>query len=68
MINNPMSAGGMNQLGSKSPNLQSPNASGLQVNVAQVSGMINSMPLSISNNGTQINSIASKCNMINIFF
>lgn len=62
MINNPMAAGGMSQLGSKSPNLQSPNAGGLQVNVAQVSGMINSMPLSISNNGTQINSIASKRN------
>lgn len=61
MINNPMSAGGINQLGSKSPNLQSPNTSGLQVNVAQVSGVV-SMPLSISNNSTQINSMASKYN------
>uniref|UniRef100_A0A1A9W3Z8 histone acetyltransferase n=1 Tax=Glossina brevipalpis TaxID=37001 RepID=A0A1A9W3Z8_9MUSC len=54
MVGNPMGGGGMNQLGSKSPNLQSPNAGGMQVNVG---GMVNSMPMSISNNGTQMNSM-----------
>uniref|UniRef100_A0A1B0A308 histone acetyltransferase n=1 Tax=Glossina pallidipes TaxID=7398 RepID=A0A1B0A308_GLOPL len=52
MVGNPMGGGGMNQLGSKSPNLQSPNAGGMQVNVG---GMVNSMPM--SNNGTQMNSM-----------
>ena len=57
MIGGPMGAAGMNQLGSKSPNLQSPNAGGMQVGGGQM-GMVNSMPMSISNNGTQgINSM-----------
>ncbi|XP_018792789.1 PREDICTED: histone acetyltransferase p300 isoform X3 [Bactrocera latifrons] len=51
MIGNPMGAAGMNQLGSKSPNLQSPNAAGMQVVGGQM-GMVNSMSMSISNNGT----------------
>lgn len=47
---------GMNQLGSKSPNLQSPNTAGMQV--ATQMGMVNSMPMSISNNGNNgMNSI-----------
>ncbi|XP_030564506.1 CREB-binding protein isoform X1 [Drosophila novamexicana] len=40
---------GMNQLGSKSPSLQSPNTGGIQVTTQM--GMVNSMPMSISNNG-----------------
>lgn len=51
MIGNPMGAAGMNQLGSKSPNLQSPNAASMQVVGGQM-GMVNSMAMSISNNGT----------------
>lgn len=46
-----MGAAGMNQLGSKSPNLQSPNAASMQVVGGQM-GMVNSMAMSISNNGT----------------
>lgn len=57
MVGNPMGAGGMNQLGSKSPNLQSPNTGGMPVNVGQMCGMVNSMPMSISNNGSQMNSM-----------
>lgn len=57
MVGNPMGPGGMNQLGSKSPNLQSPNTGGMQVNVGQMCGMVNSMPMSISNNGSQMNSM-----------
>lgn len=57
MVGNPMGGGGLNQLGSKSPNLHSPNTGGMQVNVGQMGGMVNSMPMSISNNGTQINSM-----------
>ena len=63
MVGNPMGAGGMNQLGSKSPNLQSPNAAGMQVNVGQMCNMVNSMPMSISNNGAQqMNSMPGKNN------
>lgn len=42
---------GMQQLGSKSPNLQSPNQGGMQQVVGTQMGMVNSMPMSISNNG-----------------
>lgn len=43
---------GINQLGSKSPNLQSPNTGGMQVATQIATQMgINSMPMSISNNG-----------------
>lgn len=56
-----MAGAGMNQLGSKSPNLQSPSAGGMQVSGAQMGGMVNSMPMSISNNGTQgMNAIPGK--------
>lgn len=59
MVGNPM--GGMNQLGSKSPNMQSP--TGMQQGNM---GMVNSMPMSISNNGTQagMNSIPGKRKII----
>lgn len=56
MIGNPMGTAGMNQLGSKSPNLQSPNAAGMQVVGGQM-GMVNSMSMSISNNGTGMNTM-----------
>ena len=46
----------MNQSGSKSPNLQSPNAAGMQVVGGQM-GMVNSMLMSISNNGTGMNTM-----------
>jgi len=47
-----MGGAAMNQLGSKSPNLQSPNTNAMQVSGGQL-GMVNSMPMSISNNGNQ---------------
>lgn len=55
MVGNTMGAAVMNQLGSKSPNLQSPNAGGMQM-----CAIVNSMPMSISNNGTQMNSMSGK--------
>lgn len=47
MIGN-VNALGMGQLGSKSPNLQSPPQSSLANNMG-----MNSMPMSVANNGTQ---------------
>lgn len=64
MVGNPMGAAVMNQLGSKSPNLQSPNTGGIQVNVGQMCAIVNSMPMSISNNGTQMNSMSGKMNKL----
>lgn len=54
---------GINQLGSKSPNLQSPNTGAMQV--ATQMGMVNSMPMSISNNGNNgMNAIPGECTLI----
>lgn len=54
---------GINQLGSKSPNLQSPNTGGMQVATQIATQMgINSMPMSISNNGNNgMNAIPGEC-------
>lgn len=73
MVGNPMNSSVINQLGSKSPNLQSPNAGGMQVNVGQMGGMVNSMSMSISNNGSQMNSMSGKIHiefvhLYNIYF
>lgn len=60
MVGNPMTTGGMNQMDSKSPNLQSSSNQNVQINFGQIFGQMPATIIINNNNYSQRNSMPGK--------